>query len=482
MSHLEGESRDQGSLLPAVLDDYVAAEHPVRVIDAFVESLDLGALGFSRVVAAATGRPGYAPGSLLKVYVYGYLNQVRSSRRLARECERNVEVMWLLRRLTPRFKTIADFRRDHPQAIVAVCRAFTRFCRELGLFSAQLVAVDGTKVGAVASRKRVMTPKRVEQEQTRVEARIAAYLQAMDEADEEEAEPSAAPQDVRAALEALKSRRSELQALASQMADEGLGQVVEGEPDAKLMRGAHGHLTGYNAQIAVDEKHHLIAASEVTNECNDHRQLLPMGEAAKASLGVERLEVVADTGYANGEQGRACAERGITACVPRPTVVNPRGDYFTRERFSYDAESDSYRCPAGETLPRRRTSRTQQQYQYWSKACGECALKGQCTDRKQRVIVRSFFEPDVEAMNERAKSDPKRMCLRHSLAEHPIGTMKWLMGVPRFLVRGLGKVRGEFGLVVLGYNLKRVIAVLGVRTVLQRLADWRAGALNPAPA
>lgn len=480
MSHLKGESREQGTLLPAKLEDFVAAAHPVRVIDAFIDSLNLEVLGFARVRAAATGRPGYAPGSLLKLYVYGYLNQVRSSRRLARECERNVEVMWLLQRLTPTFKTIADFRRDHPEAIVGVCRSFTRFCREQGLFSARLVAVDGSKFGAVASRKRVMTPKRVAKAQAKLEARIEEYLQSLDRADGEESEAAADPEAVQAALKALEARREGLKAMAKQMTEEGLRQVVEGEPEAKLMRGAHGHRVAYNAQIAVDEQHHLIVASAVTNEGNDHRQLLAMSEAAKAALAVETLTAVADTGYVNGEQGRACSERGITAIVPRPETVNPKGDYYTRERFEYDAASDTYRCPAGETLRRGRTSQSQQNHQYWSKACGGCALKAQCTGAAHRVIVRSFFEAEVEAMDERARGDPRWMRQRRCLAEHPFGTMKARMGMPRFLVRGLRTVRGEFALSVLTYNLKRVIEVLGVEELLARIARWQGEAPMPA--
>lgn len=483
MSHLPGQSRSQGQLLPAVLDDFVTPDHPVRVIDAFVEGLDLEALGFARVKAAVTGRPGFAPGSLLKLYVYGYLNEVRSSRRLARECARNTEVMWLLKHLVPSFKTIADFRRDHPGAIVGVCGAFTRFCRGQGLFSARLVAVDGSKVGAVASRKRVMTPKRIAKVQAKLDRRIEDYLQSLDRADASDAEPAEKPEDVQEALKALNARREELTKLAVRMKAEGSRQEVEGEPEAKLMRGAHGYRVAYNAQIAVDEQHHLIVASEVTNEGNDHRQLLPMSEAAQQVLEVETLTVVADTGYVNGEQGRACSERGITAVVPRAETVNPKGeDYFTRERFEYDAENDVYRCPAGEVLSRRRHSKTEQKYHYWSNRCGECPLKAQCTGSKHRVIVRSYFEADVEAMHQRAMDSPATMKQRRCLAEHPFGTMKALMGTARFLVRGLTKVRGEFALSVLTYNLKRVVKVLGVQELMERIANWQDEMLVPASA
>lgn len=469
MGHIEGQSRHQGLLFPEVLDELVPAEDPVRVVDAFVDSLKLQSLGFAGVVSAETGRPAYHPGDLLKLYVYGYLNQVRSSRRLQRECERNIEVLWLLNRLRPSFKTIADFRRDHVGAIVGVCRAFTRFCREQGLFAAQVVAIDGTKLQAVASRKRVMTPERIEREQAKLDARIAEYLKAMDAADAEESSPVTAPREVATALEALRARREELQSLTEQMQAEEANQHIEGEADARLMRTAQGHRVAYNAQIAVDAQHKLIAYAEVTNEGNDHRQLQPMAAATKEQLQAEHLTVVADTGYANGEQGSQCEQAGITAIVPRPQEVNPKGDYFTRSQFDYDLHTDTYRCPAGQILTCGRTSQTLKNKQYWTRACGTCALKARCTGADKRVIVRSFFEEYMEAMHQRALSDPQWMRQRCCLAEHPFGTMKWMMGVPRFLLRGLPKVRGEFALSVLTYNLKRVINILGVRTLLERL-------------
>lgn len=482
MSHLAGESREQATLLPPVLDDYVAAEHLVRVIDAFVDTLDLQALGFARVTAAATGRPGFAPGALLKLYLYGYLNQVRSSRRLARECERNVEAMWLLHRLCPNFKTVADFRRDHPAAIVGVCRAFTRFCRDQGLLGARVVAVDGSKFGAVASRKRVRTPQRIAREQAAIDRHIEEYLQSLDRADEEEAEPAVDAQAVKTAIEALRTRRQALKAEAAALQAQDCPQRVTSEPEARLMRGAHGYLVAYNAQIAVDEKHHLIVAAEVTNDCNDQRQLWPMSAAAQQALQAETLTVVADTGYINGEQGKACEEHGITPIVRRQATPNPTdAGLFTRERFAYDAASDTYRCPAGQTLSRRRTSQTEQKADYWHDACGGCALKAQCTKAAHRTVTRSFFEAYVEAMDQRAKRDPSWMEKRRCLVEHPFGNLKEAMGRPRFLMRGLSKVRGEFALNQLIYNLKRVVQVLGIPTLLERLKAWRFAQLEAAP-
>ncbi|HXE49692.1 MAG TPA: IS1182 family transposase [Ramlibacter sp.] len=470
MAHVTGQSRYQATLFPEALDEVIAADNAVRVIDAFVDSLDLARLEFSKVTAEATGRPPYDPRDLLKLYVYGYVNQVRSSRRLEREAGRNVEVIWLINRVTPAFKTIADFRKDHPQAIVAVCRAFTRFCREQSLFGAELLAIDGTKIAAVASRKQVITPEQIKTRDAAIERKIAEYLATMDEADRQEEAPEPAPVDVAAAVAALKAQRETLQRQAEELAREGLKQKVVGEPDAKLMRTPHGHQVAYNAQIAVDAKHKLIVAFDLTNDGNDQQQLHPMAVQGKAAVAADTVTVVADTGYSNGEQGARCEQDGITPIVPRAETVNPKGrQYFSRDQFSYDRESDSWRCPAGETLSLYKTSRTQKKKEYTSKACRTCPLRPQCTKAAQRVIVRDFYEDDREAMHQRAMADPIWMKLRREMAEHPFGTMKWLMGHPRFLVRGLKKAKAELALGVLSYNLKRVITILGVPTLLQAL-------------
>jgi transposase len=453
----------------------VPLDHPVRVIDAFVDTLDLAQLGFSRVEAEVTGRPPYAPGDLLKLYVYGYLNQVRSSRRLEREARRNLEVLWLINRVAPSFKTIADFRKDHAKAIVGVCRAFTEFCRTQALFGSELLAIDGTKIGAVASRKQVITPKSLAKKRAALERKIAEHLAAMDEADQQERPPEAAV-DVAKALAALRQRHAALQRQAEELADNKLSQLVLTEPDAKLMRTPnHGHQVAYNAQTVVDAKHKLIAAFDLTNEGNDQRQLHPMAEQGKEALEVESVTVVADTGYSNGEHGERCAKDSITAVVPRAETVNTEGEqYFSRDRFTYDAAGDSWQCPAGQTLTVGKVSHTEQKKDYWNaKACQACPLKPQCTRAAKRTVVRSFHEDAREAMHQRAMSDPKWMKQRRELAEHPFGTLKWLMGYPRFLVRGLRKAKAELALGVLSYNLKRVINIVGVAALLQ--------ALQPAP-
>ena len=584
MAHVVGESRYQGLLFSEPLDALVGSDDPVRVVDAFVDSLDLSKLGFSRVETEETGRPPYAPGDLLKLYVYGYLNRVRSSRRLEREAQRNVEVMWLINRLAPSFKTIADFRKDHPEAIVGVCRAFVRFCREQALYGGKVVAIDGSKIEAVASRKKVMTPKRIAERTAEIDRKIAEYLASLDEADrrertellgprdvpgalaalpgqrewlqqeaqapaaleaslpveigseapvageddttsqreapaaeadrqegmtaeatsEEAPEPAAAailPVGAEAELEAstteagrqeqeaveaadrkaaralrdLQEEREQLQWLARRMAAQGLSQLVLLEEEARLMRTArHGHQVAYNAQTVVDSQHKLIAAFDLTNDGNDHCQLHPMAVQGQQALESTALTVVADAGYSNGKHGELCEAAGIVAVVPRAETVNGANkDHFSRDRFTYDAASDSWQCPAGEKLTCEAVSYTEEKKRYSTPACSSCAMKGQCTDAAKRTITRSFYEDAREAMHRWAQNDPTWMKLRRATVEHPFGTMKWLMGYPRFLVRGLRKAKAELALVVLSFNLKRVINILGVQRLLL--------ALQPSP-
>lgn len=470
MAHVEGQSRYQTTLFPEVLDEVVGRDDPVRVIDAFVDSLDLTELKFSKVAAEDMGRPPYAPGDLLKLYIYGYLHRVRASRRLAAEASRNVQVMWLLNRLTPSFKTIADFRKDHAKGIVGVCRAFIRFCREQSLFGAELLAIDGTKIAAVASRKQVLTPKRIEKMNAAIERKIADYLASMDEADREEPRAAGAAADVAAALAALQAQKDRLQGQAAALASSGQKQLVVTEPEARLMRTPHGHAVAYNAQTVIDAEHKLIVAFDLTNEGNDYRQLYPMAVQGKDAVGADKVTTVADTGYSNGGHGALCEQAGITAVVPRCETVNPNGtQYFSRDKFSYDPASDSWRCPAGNTLSLYRTSHTQKKKEYTAAACGSCPLKSQCTKAPRRVIVRDFYEDAREAMHRRAAADPAWMKHRREIAEHPFGTMKWLMAHPRFLLKGLKKAKAELALGVLSYNLKRVINILGVPMLLQAL-------------
>lgn len=471
MSYVLGDDRGQAALLPAAIEDYVTADAPVRVIDAFVDGLDVAGLGFGRARPAATGRPPYDPRDLLKLYVYGYLNEVRSSRRLERECSRNVEVMWLLRRLAPDFKTIADFRRDNGSAIVGACRAFVLFCREQGLFAARLVALDGSKFRAAASAKRVMGRREITQEAVRLDRRIAEYLAGLDDSDarEGDAEPGATA----AVLQALKARRVELDRLAAKLDNEARNTLVEGEPDARPMGIGKGPKPpSYNVQTAVDADTGLIIHHEVTGEPTDNRLLHQMAKATKEMLGAETLTVVADAGYSNGGAAAACEADGITPCVPANRSANNQGGgtLFDRSAFTYEPEADRYRCPAGRTLVRKQIMRRDALVLYAATDCSGCALKPRCTAAARRFVTRHLNEDALERMNARVEADPTLMRRRRCASEHPFGTIKRMTAGGRFLTRGLEKARAEGALSVLAYNILRAINLTGAAALSASLA------------
>jgi transposase len=376
MGYIVGTDRDQAFLLPSRVEDYVPSGAAVRVVDAFTDGLELASLGFVRAVAAATGRPGYDPRDLLKLYIWGYFNEIRSSRRLERACGRDVEAMWLLRKLSPDFKMIADFRRDNGAAIVGACRAFVLLCREAGLFQARLVALDGSKFRAAASPKKVTGRREVAEEAARLDAKIVAYLTGLDEADA--AEPNDAPQAMQAALAALRDRRAELDRLAARFEDEDRTTLVEGEEDARPMGTRHGPKPpSYNIQTAVDADTGLILHHDVTGEPTDRRQLHPMASATRQSLGLDALTVVADKGFDNGEHASACERDGIVACVPTQRTVNNQGDgtLFDRSAFAYDPGTDTLVCPDGRRLVRKQLQRKDRNVTYASSDCSGCVLK-----------------------------------------------------------------------------------------------------------
>jgi transposase len=471
MSYVRGEDRGQAALLPAMIEDYVAEDAPVRVIDAFVDGLDICRLGFSRSVPAATGRPPYNPRDLLKLYVYGYLNEVRSSRRLERECSRNVEVMWLLGRLAPDFKTVADFRRDNGTAIVGACRAFVLFCREQGLFTARLVALDGSKFRAAASAKRIIGRREIAEEKGRLDRRIAEYLAGLDESDA--CEGDEAPNAVVAALDALKARRSELDCLAAKLDAEERNTLVEGEADARPMGMGPGRKPpSYNVQTAVDAETGLIVHHAVMTEPTDNRLLHTMAKATKDALQADTLMVVADAGYSNGAGAAACENDGITPCVPANRSINSQGDgtLFDRTAFVYQPDIDSYRCPAGRTLVRKQIMRRDNCVLYAAQDCSGCALKARCTTAERRFLTRHLYEDALQRMNARVSADPGLMRQRRCAAEHPFGTIKRMTAGGRFLTRGLPKVRAEAALSILAYNILRTINRIGAARLRLRLA------------
>jgi transposase/macrodomain Ter protein organizer (MatP/YcbG family) len=475
MTHIAGVDRTQAVLLPDLLDDYVGPAHPVRFLDAFVAQLDLATLGFQRVTPAETGRPGYDPGDLLRLYLYGYLHRIRSSRRLEQETHRNVELMWLLRRLTPDFKTIADFRRDHPHALKGVGREFLLLCKRLDLFGGELLAIDGSKFRAVNARDRSYTPARLAKLIRTIDATIAEYLRQLEAHDHREAAVTApTTAELQERIASLAQRRARYDGFQQQLAATGEGTLSLTDPDTRPMVSGGTIEVGYNVQTAVDAKHKLIVAETVTNAAADRAQLSPLALAAQAILKAPAPVVLADRGYYHGAEIKACLEAGITPLVPRPlTSANAALGLFTKDDFRYDSAQDAYRCPAGETLTYRSTTFELGRHvkNYRTAACRGCALKPQCTrNRDGRKLTRWIDEHLQEAMAERLRAHPQHARQRAALVEHPFGTMKRAMDQGYFLLKGLPKVRGEFSLTVLAYNLKRVLNLVGVPRLLAAIA------------
>jgi transposase len=472
---VEGEDRTQGVLLPEFLDDYVAEDNPVRAIDVFVDELDLRALGFEGAVPETTGRPAYHPAMMLKIYVYGYINQVQSSRRLERETARNVEMMWLTGRLTPDFKTIADFRKDNGPAIRSACRQFVALCRGLNLFTHAIVAIDGSRFKAVNSRDRSFSRGSIKRRMEQVEASIERYLSALETADRQEGElaeaKSARLKDKIASLREQMRKYKALEVAVQAAPDK---QISLTDPDARSMAttGKDTGLVGYNVQAVVDAKHHLIVAHEVTNIGNDRSQLSMMAKEAQAATGVRELTAIADRGYFKGEEILACEAAGVTPIVPKPLTSGAKADgRFGKQDFIYDAGEDVYRCPAGEKLTWRYSNveAGRKLYNYWTTKCAGCALKSKCTPAKERRVKRWEHEAVLDAMQERLDRAPKTMRIRRQTAEHPFGTIKAWMGATHFRLRTLEKVSAEMSLHVLAYNLKRMIAILGVQPLIQAM-------------
>ncbi len=472
---VQGVDRSQVTLFPESLEDYIAEENPVRVIEAFVDALDLRGLVFKGVDPCTTGRPAYHPAVLLKLYIYGYLNRIQSSRRLERECQRNVELIWLTQRLSPDFKTIADFRKDNGKAIVQVCRELVGVCRRLELFSQALVAIDGSKFKAVNSGDRNFTPQRVKQRRERVERHIARYLSELEAADQDGISmPEGRTTQLKEKLARLEQEMQRLKDIDKALAQSPDGQVSLTDLDARIMATARKNsgVVGYNVQSVVDTTHHLIVAHEVTNAVTDRNQLASMAKQARTEMDCENLTVLADRGYFNGVEIRACKEASIQPWVPKPRTPNNRvRARFTKEDFRYEPEQDQYRCPAGEALTWRfqTVENGRKIHVYFSSACKCCAIREKCTSTDLRRIRRWEHEAVVDAMLAELEENPGKMRLRAQTVEHPFGTLKFWMGVTHFLTRTLERVRTEMSLNVLAYNMKRVINLLGVVPLMQAI-------------
>ena len=473
---VEGCDRGQSTFFPALLDDYVAEDNPVRAIDAFVDGLDLGKLGFARVEPLATGRPSYHPATLLKIYIYGYLNRIPSSRRLERECQRNIELIWLTGQLAPDFKTIADFRKDNGKAIREVCRAFVALCRELDLLSVASVAIDGSKFKAVNARDKNFTEAKMKRRLERIDESIARYMAQLETADRHgDAVPEAKVARLKDKIVKLKEEVARLNAINAEMMKSDDKQVSLTDPDARSMAtsGKDTGIVGYNVQTAVDTKNHLIVAHEVTNVGTDRHQLANIAEQARTEMGVETLDAVADRGYYTSEEILACEEAGITVTLPKPmTSTSKAAGRFGKQDFVYVASDDVYICPARERLTYHYTNVEDGKTlrRYWTNNCQACVLKSKCTTGPERRITRWEHEAVLEAVQARLDHHPERMAVRRSTAEHPFGTIKCWMGATHFLMKRLPKVATEMALNVLAYNMKRVMAILGVAGLLEALA------------
>jgi transposase len=469
---IEGKDRRQTLLLPERLDDYVAQDNPVRVIDAFIDELDLRALGFTRAQPAATGRPAYHPTILLKIYLYGYLHRIPSSRRLEQEAHRNLELIWLTGQLAPDFKTIADFRRDNAEAIRATCHQFVVLCRGLGLLTGGEVALDGSKFKAVNSHERNFTRAKLAKQMTQVEASIARYLEILDQADRADTETAPAKVErLEEKIAALRERMQALQAIGEQLAANPDQQVSLSDPDARAMATGTDRrgIVGYNVQAALETQHHLIVAHEVTNVGPDRHHLVPMATQARAAMEVDALTVLADRGYYDGQQILECERAGIAPLVPKPLTSPAKAEgRFGKQDFTYAPADDTYCCPAGEKLTRRFAfvEKGMSIHVYWTNRCSGCALKAECTTGKERRIRRWEHETVLEAMQERLQHRPDAMQVRKRTVEHVFGTLKGWMGATQFLTKGLKTTAAEMSLHVLAYNLKRVLGILGVQPLL----------------
>jgi transposase len=473
---VEGTDRGQSTLFPECLEDWICEDNPVRAIDVFVDQLDLAELKFDGVDPEATGRPSYHPSVLLKLYIYGYLNRVQSSRRLEREAGRNVEVIWLTGRLVPDHKTIADFRKDNGPAIRKVCARFVALCRELGLLTSTSVAIDGSKFKAVNTRDKNFTRAKMERRLAQIEESVARYLSQLDTADLQEPSEALAVRTahLKEKLAKLASELQRLKAIEQEMLASPDQQISLTDPDSRSMAtsGRGSGIVGYNVQIAVDTQHHLIVTHEVTNSGSDRSQLANIAAQAKDALGAEHLDAVADRGYFNSVEILACEQADITVTLPKPMTSGAKADgRFGKQDFAYLPAEDVYRCPAGEKLTYHYTNEEDGRTlrHYWTGACRHCPLKPQCAKEPVRRIKRWEHEHVLEAVQERLDKNPQAMRQRRETAEHPFATLKMRMGATHFLMKSLPKVATEMALHVLAYNLTRVMNIFGVQPLLMAI-------------
>jgi transposase len=481
MNLIRGSDREQRLFLPECVEDYVGADNMVRFIDAFVDSLELAAAGFvfPKENSQNRGRPGYHPACLLKLYLYGYFHQIRSSRRLEAECSRNLEVIWLMRKLAPDFKTIADFRKDNAAAFKTVLRKFNQVCQKLELFGGELMALDGTKVKGQNAPDRNWSLTKLEKQNQKLEEQLDKYLKAL-ELEESQPAPQPAPlsaEQLRQKIQQINEQQQQNQQKVQQIEALGQTQLSMTDPDSRSMKGAHGHVVGYNVQGVVDAKHHLLVITEVTNAPVDQGQLVPMVQSAKAELpAMEGADIVADGGYYKAEDVKTCQEMGMQVHLPEVNnSPSERAGLYGKKAFEYDGQRDLYRCPAGQELTKRREvlDKGRRLFSYDNPAaCEQCALKGYCTKSGYRTVSRWEHEDILEQMTARVAAEPEKLAKRKTLIEHCWGTLKWILG-GGFLLKGFKKVGAEVSLAHLVYNLKRALNVVGLEKLLAALGPDR---------
>lgn len=473
MRYIQGNDRNQTTLLPEVVDDYIKEDNAVRFIDAYIDNLDLVKLNFTYSETKETGRRPYNPADLLKLYIYGYLNRIRSSRQLEKATHRNIELIWLMRRLQPDFKTIADFRKDNTQSIREVCRDFILLCRKLAMFGRELIAIDGSKFKASNSNRNNFTKNKLTRLIKKIEDEIDSYLDDLDEGDQREKDvkqPSA--EELKKKIEQLRRRKGKYQKLKSRLDQSEEKQISLTDPDSRMMQSHQGKDVSYNVQIVTDKKHKLIVTYAVTNECNDIQQLHAMASQAKETLEVEELDVVADAGYFERENIKKCHDDHIRTYVPRPTRSHNKSlGLYTKADFLYNAKQDTYQCPSGQTLTfrgyRKRKKAGIKEKKYTTHSCYTCSQKPKCTRSKTtRYIYRWEHEDVMEKLQQRVNENPEKLDLRKALVEHPFGTIKHWMGHHHFLTRGIGNVSAEMSLSVLTYNLKRVLNIVDFKELM----------------
>ena len=469
---IEAESRTQSTLFPDRIEDYIDENNSVRAVEAFVDALNLEKLGFQGMIPKSTGRPAYHPSTMLKLYIYGYLNRIQSSRRLEKETGRNIELMWLLGRLHPDFKTIANFRRSNGKAIQSVCVEFVRLCRKIGLFSQALIAIDGSKFKACNNRDRNFTPAKMKRRVKEIELSIGRYFARLDRVDKQEPTADDQTHKLEEKIASLKQEVENLKVLEKQLMEQPDKQISLTDPDARSMRCRGTGIVGYNVQTAVDAEHHLIVTHEVTTQNNDRSQLSSMAVKAREQMGVENLEALADKGYYKGVEIKACEDEGIRAYVPKShTSTNRARGLYDKSDFRYLPDEDAYQCPAGEKLKWRMKTieKGQVLYRYWSSNCQSCRLKSKCTPGKERRVTRWEHEAILDKAERRLARKPEMMRVRSQTVEHPFGTLKQWMGATHFQMKTLEHVSTEMSLHVLAYNMKRVMNIVGIEALLEAI-------------